>query len=387
MSVTIFMNLEINGNNFVIKKFNRSDLNNKLIHQWKELELRSFEGNAYLSPHFILPAIKYLTPSKEIYFIFIYLVADYKDILTGFGVFEYSYGTKQFPLPHLKSYLTIHSYLSGLLIDSEFVDSTLAAFFEYTRKFPKFCCGIEFIKRPGQTDLAKRIDLVAAQISVPWHQYNHHKRAILIPKNMSQETIDTLFSKRKKKNLRHCRNQLTKIGEVQWHYIPGDRVDNGCIDRFLQLENMGWKCEKESSLLANPDYETFFREMVAGFSKNNQVFFTELLVDGRSIASTANLLSANSGFAFKIGWDTAFAAASPGILNEIEFIKEAAELLPQIEYIDSGAGEGSFIEKIWVDNYLLVSGFFLTKSHYKILIYIFDFFRNIKRFVNKLKYR
>ena len=377
------MNFEISGDKFEVKALNRSDLNSDLIHQWEGLERRSIEGNAYLSPHFILPAIKYLTQSKEIYFIAIFLVTENKKKLTGLGVFEYCYGSRQFPLPHLKSFNSIHTYLSGLLIDAEFVDLTLTAFFKFIQKFPKSCCGIEFIKRPDQTALAKRIDFVAKHLCIRWYQYNHKKRAILIPKNMSQETIDTLFSKRKKKNLRHCKNVLMKMGDVEWNYIPGDKVDENCIDRFLQLENMGWKSEEGSSLLANSDYAMFFREMVAGFSKNNQVFFTELLVNGRSIASTVNLLSGNLGFAFKIGWDSEFAAASPGILNEIEFIKEVAALLPQIDYIDSGAEEGSFIEEIWSDHYSLLSGFFLTKSHYKIVIYVFNFARHIKRFFNK----
>jgi CelD/BcsL family acetyltransferase involved in cellulose biosynthesis len=303
--------------------------------------------------------------------------------LTGVGVFECCNGSKQFPLPHLKAYSSIHSYLSGLLIDQDFVDSTLRAFFMYVRKIRKYCYGVEFIKRTGDTVLANRMKIVASKLSIPWFQYNSKKRATLIPNKLTQEFIDGLFSSRMKKNMRYCRNVLSKNGDIDWRFISGSKVESNCVDRFLQLEHMGWKSSAGSSLLSNSNHEAFFREMVTGFAKNDHVFFTELTVSGCPIASTVNLLSAKAGFAFKIGWDPEFTAASPGVMNEVEFIKNAAELFPHLKYIDSGAEEGSFIEKLWTDHYSLLSGVFVTKSLAKPVVAFVDIYRRIKQQLNK----
>ena len=124
---------------------------------------------------------------------------------------------------------------------------------------------------------------------------------------------------------------------------------------------MGWKAEEKTSLLRRRQ-DQFFREMIDGFARHGRAFFTELTLGNKVIASTSNLISGNAGFAFKIGWDTGLARMSPGILNEAEFIRNVPDLFPDLEYIDSGAEEGSFIENLWSDRQTLVSGFYATKK-------------------------
>jgi CelD/BcsL family acetyltransferase involved in cellulose biosynthesis len=373
------MQLNINGQKFEVITLRQHQLNDSLIQQWSDLEQRSVDGNAYLSPYFILPSIKYLTPNTEIIFVFVTYVTGNTSTLTGVGVFEYWRGTKRLPLPHFKTYRSPHSYLSGLLVDEKFVDSTLSAFFAFLGKSGRFSCGVEFINRTEDTMLAKRIAAVALRLNIPWRQYNEIKRAILTPGKLSGDYINSQLSNKTKKTLRYASNLLEKSGEVSWSVVGEHRVDTTCIDNFLRLEHMGWKGENGTSLLSNPAEESFFREMVNGFAQHGRVFFTELKVNGRTVASTVNLISSNIGFAFKIGWDPEFAAASPGTLNEVEFIKNAAALYPHLEYIDSGAEEGSFIEKLWVDRYALVSGFYATKPFVVPIIACYNYFRRIKQ--------
>lgn len=373
------MIVTIKEDQFEVAALNRTELTSDLIRQWEELEARSIEGNAYLSPHFILPAIKHLTPNAAVIFLFITRINGNTKIMTGAGVFEYVQGSRQFPLPHLRAYHCIHSYLSGLLVDEAFVDSTLAAFFMFVRKYKRYCCGVEFHKRTGDTTLAGRMDLSASQLAIPWYQYDSRKRVILVPNKLSGDTVDKMLSSNMKKKLRYGRNVLSKHGEIHWNVIKGHDVDKGCVDRFLKLEHMGWKGENGTSLLSTKDGEAFFHDMIAGFSKQGHALFTELTVNNRTISSTSNMLSAKTGFAFKIGWDPEFAAASPGILNEVEFVKIAADLFPHIEYLDSGAEEGSYIGKLWTDSYSIISGYFVTKPAAKPVAALIDFVRRMKQ--------
>jgi hypothetical protein len=147
----------------------------------------------------------------------------------------------------------------------------------------------------------------------------------------------------------------------------------------LELEHTGWKKAKNSSLLSHAKDEAFFREMMNGFAQSDRAFFTELSMNGKVIASTSNLISGVAGFAFKIGWDEAFSKLGPGILNEVEFMKYFPELLPKIRYVDSGAENGSFIEKLWPDQISLVSGFYLSNPRMKPLFQGIDFIRKVKR--------
>jgi hypothetical protein len=379
------MILVIEGKKFKVDVLNRGELNNSLIQQWTDLEQRSVEGNAYLSPHFILPSIKYLTPNTEVIFVFITYVTGNTSVLTGVGIFEYCRWTKRLPLPHFKAYRTPHSYLSGLLVDEEFMDLTLSAFFAFFSKFKKYSCGVEFINRTEDTRLAKRFQIAASRERVVFHEYYSKQRAILLPQKLNSDYLQGVLSKKIKKTLRYNHNILSKSGEIRWNVLTGQQIVTSCVDRFLNLEHMGWKGEEGTSLLSNSNEEAFFREMISGFAQNGRAFFTELAVNGQVIASTVNLISSKIGYAFKIGWDTGFAQASPGILNEVEFIKNAAELFPHLEYIDSGAEEGSFIEKLWLDRYPLVSGFYATNALTKWVLTGIDYARRVKCRLNLSK--
>jgi CelD/BcsL family acetyltransferase involved in cellulose biosynthesis len=95
--------------------------------------------------------------------------------------------------------------------------------------------------------------------------------------------------------------------------------------------------------------------MISGFASEGRALFTELTFDGRAIASTCNFTAGNVGFAFKIGWDPEFKAFSPGLLNEVEFMRRAGTEFPDLTYFDSGASADSFINNLWLERQNLPS--------------------------------
>ena len=97
------------------KYFRYEDVDDDLVESWKNLGLRSREDNAYLSPDFVLPAIKYLADDSRVYITAAYREED--SSLCGIGVFTYRFGTIDFPLPHFESFKSTHSYLTGVLLE------------------------------------------------------------------------------------------------------------------------------------------------------------------------------------------------------------------------------------------------------------------------------
>lgn len=368
---------------FNIMALSYEELDESLIQQWAELEERAIESNAYLSPYFILPAVKHLTPQVEPIFIFVKGGPSHDEKLLGVGVFEFSRGTLGMPLPHLKAYTCPHSYLTGLLIDREFVEPTIRAFFHFFCKSKSNWYGIEFNNRYGDTKLAQQFDVIAERFRVSWHEYGGKKRSVLRPKDSGDAYLENILSSISRKSLRRNMRLLREAGQVRWRIIRGQQIGPGDIDNFLKLENMGWKGEGNYSLRSKPNNEAFFCEMIESFARNGRAFFMELSVDDKVIAMVSNLVSGRAGFTFKVGWDTSFAKMSPGILNEIEFIKNAPELFPNLEYIDSGAEEGSYIDKLWVEQRLLISGFYITNILAKPMLLVKRFIRRIIGSVDK----
>ena len=98
---------------------------------WSDLEARALEANAYLSPHFVLPALRHLEPTAPIVIVLVERGHQRAGELMGVGVFRLCPPTPRFPLRHLVAYRSCHSYLSGLLVDHREAAAVVQTFFDF----------------------------------------------------------------------------------------------------------------------------------------------------------------------------------------------------------------------------------------------------------------
>ncbi len=367
---------------FRVRMARFSELDEATISDWKDLENRALESNAYLSPRFVIPAVRHLCGPKEaseILFVLVERGNGRASGLSGAGVFRRSPGTTSLPFPHLKAYLSPHSYLTGLLIDRDEAVGVARAFFRFFRGGSGSWRGVEFMHRASEGAQARLLAEVAGEFGANWHGSESIRRAILVPGDGGEKYLRVRITPHRAKMIRQLRRRLEERGEVRWRATFGPDLGKDRIDRFLELEHMGWKGEMGTSLLSGASHEAFFREMAESFRADGRLFMAELLLDDRVIASTANLISGDAGFAFKIGWHTDFSKFSPGILNEVEFIRRAPELCGKLSYIDSGAEDGSFIDRLWGESRGLASGVFATTASGRGMLRGVEFVRSVKR--------
>lgn len=338
------------------------ELDPPALEAWKELEHRALEPNAYLSPHFLLPAIRHHGGGQASSVLQIERMEGATPTLVGLGVFRLTASSTRFPLPHLSAFHSPHSYLSGLLVDRRDAQQSVAAFLDYVCRSGQPWHGVEFICRPADGPLAGLLDAGMRARGLRWCAYSNHRRAALAPAAGGDHYVDAQLSSSRRKDLRRRRRRLEALGEVYWRTLRGAEVDDTCIERFLALEHLGWKREHGTSLRSSHHDTAFFREMVRNFARDDRAVFSELWVGERIIASTSNFISGRAGFAFKLGWDPDYAAMSPGLLNEIELVRRAPAVFAGLDHLDSGAGEESFMNELWSDRRRITSGAIATTA-------------------------
>ena len=331
---------------FCVRAVRPNDLAPSIIAAWAELEARAVEPNAYLSPYFVLPAVRYLDPKAQVMVFLIERIGAGSSDLVGLGVFRHVVASRHLPLPHLTTYQSRHSFLSGLLLDRDVAQQAIGALFDHFRTRSWSWHGIEFSDAWADGPLADLLTQVAGERKFTRSDRWPAERAVLVPTSSNVNDIDTALGSRAK-DLKRCMRRLQEQGEVRWtaHRLNG--VPASSVEAFLDLEDRGWKGQAGTSLRTRPGDEAFFREMIAGFSGEGRALMTELSVDGVVISSTSNLISGRAGFAFKIGWDPAFMKMSAGVLNEVELMRYAATLCTDIDFFDSGAPPGSYINDLW----------------------------------------
>lgn len=367
---------------FRVRQVQFDELDSETVNSWESLEDRALESNAFLSPRFVIPAMRHLGKPEELrqtMFVFVEKANGGSADLVGAGVFVRASGNRSFPLPHLRAFRSLHSYLSGILVDRDEAEGAIRAFFQFFCDKKATWHGVEFEHRPVDGFQAELISGVAEEFGTLWTEQERIYRAIFAPSEGGEAYIRSQFPHGRIKDLRRMRRRLEEQGDVHWRALFGNEVDEQSVERFLEIEHMGWKGENGTSLRSRPSHEAFFREMVGGFREKEGLFFTEMYLNNAVIASTSNLISGGTGFAFKIGWNPTYAKMGPGLLNEVEFIQRAPELCGSLSYIDSGALEGSFIDQFWVGRRALASGVFGTTFLGRKVLWGLAQMRRIKR--------
>jgi CelD/BcsL family acetyltransferase involved in cellulose biosynthesis len=185
------------------------------------------------------------------------------------------------------------------------------------------------------------------------------QRAVIPVDQVPDDCLGTLYSKSRRKTLKRNRRRLESYGSVEFRLHRPEPGDSRAVEEFLRLESLGWKGDQGTAMATDANHARFCRELVTGFAARGQVIFGELTVDDRPVASTLNLLSGESLFAFKIGWDPEFAECSPGTLSELNLLEHCHEV-PGLNQIDSCAKPGSYVENVWPWRRKLTTGVFTT---------------------------
>lgn len=155
------------------------------------------------------------------------------------------------------------------------------------------------------------------------------------------------FNSNMKNNLRRWEARLRSYGEVTSVQLkPGDDVDVWTHD-FMRLEASGWKGRAGSALACREDDRRFVREVFAEAFRRGRLRITGLDLDGRPLARHCMVDAGEGAFTFKIAYDETYERCSPGILAEVDNVRQFIER-PGPRWIDSNtARESTSYARVW----------------------------------------
>jgi hypothetical protein len=319
---------------------------------WITLEAEALQPNAYMSPHFALPALRHVDRAPRTRIMFVERVGAGAEQLVGVAVVRSSFAGRLLPVPH-QIYQSRHSYLGMPLLHREFAAEAAEALFDELLRGRWRAAGWALRNVDPAGPLLVALGEACRRRGLALQTAQERQRATLIPSRAGPDICRML---RKHKELERCRRRLAAQGEYRW-LMHREGVNEEIVESFLRLEHAGWKGRLGKSLRSRPADEAFFRETVAAFAREGRAWFTEVRLNGQTIASTSNFVSGHAGFAFKIGWDEAFRKYCVGMLNDAELVDQAPEVCGDLAYIDSGSSPGSYVEKLWPHRRRLVTAF------------------------------
>jgi hypothetical protein len=225
----------------------------------------------------------------------ILLVHDISDRLVAIGAFERVLGTRVFPFPHLVSFMTEHSFSSGLMIRSDCKFEAMDALIDVLTDWYSPLGGIEIPKAYALSDTVSCLSKAAQNTYRAADLASTYTRPALRIKNRSEQELKAMIGSKRVSDIARNRRKLNALGqgEVSWRFFSGN-ISDRVVQTFLDIENTGWKKEERTALANTDEGIEFFEQLVSRFAKSNRVLFTELCLGNRVIASSRSTMNSKS---------------------------------------------------------------------------------------------
>jgi hypothetical protein len=185
----------------------------------------------------------------------------------------------------------------------------------------------------------------ASAAGLPWMVTDAYARALLLRDRDPRER----FNSNMKNNLRRWQARLAAAGALRPRRLaPGDDLEAWSAE-FMQLEASGWKGRAGSALACRADDRRFVAAIFGEAHRRGRLLITGLDLDGRPLARHIMLTAGEGAVSFKLAYDEAHASCSPGILAEVDNVRQFMET-PGLRWIDSNtARESTGYWRVWKD--------------------------------------
>jgi CelD/BcsL family acetyltransferase involved in cellulose biosynthesis len=190
---------------------------------------------------------------------------------------------------------------------------------------------------------------VVARMGLDYAVESCWSRAWFRPDRDAEAYISALGNAHHRKEWRRLERRLGDRGEVAYDVLDAQGDVAAWLDDFAELEAAGWKGRQGTAFSSNPEHLAWLREVGAEAFARRRLMMLALRVDGVPVAIKLNLLAEDGGYAFKIAYDEGLEKFSPGVLLELENIRQLHEPGP-FAWMDSLASpRHSLAERVWSD--------------------------------------
>lgn len=232
-----------------------------------------------------------------------------------------------------------YAFVSNPVIDPDFVDAVMPAFFDAIERAPALPNVLRFKALDGGAPTYAAIRAALAARLGQTLMLAEAERPYVTQDFGVKHTGAT------RKKLRQDFNRLAAEGAVEVANSRALDDVHAAFEIFLNLEAAGWKGSRGTALLSHAKDAAFARRLIGDLAARGCASVALLRVDGKPIAAQVMLYCGTMAYTWKTGYDAAFARFSPGAL----LIDKVTELLlaSGVTAIESCSPPGGFMAQLW----------------------------------------
>jgi CelD/BcsL family acetyltransferase involved in cellulose biosynthesis len=233
-----------------------------------------------------------------------------------------------------------YAFLSTPVIDPQFSDEVIAAFFEAIAKNPEL---------PNVVNL-QSLQADSSAYEATSKALRSRGGELLILSKQDRPFVTREFGVKRsgstRKKLRQDWKRLSAQGTAD---VMNDRTPaavRDAFEAFLAMEAGSWKGSRGTALLCDEKDAAFVRRLIGELAEQQLASVALLRVNGRAVAAQVLLYCGSTAYTWKTAFDAEYARFSPGALL-VDKVTEELFSMPGIDAIDSCAAEESFMAQLW----------------------------------------
>lgn len=327
---------------------------------WDRLADGALERSPSSEAWMLLPALRYLAPGENVKVLLVYANGHKQDRKVPMlcGVFPVQIAKRYRGLPICIVRLWNHRYsLSPTpLLHRDFAADCLRELFFWVRSEHPGATLIEFPELRAESQFFRILTEVLREEDGEHLVTDIHTRAFFRPRSTATGYLEgSLENAHHRKELKRQERRLGEMGRLAYRRVGADDDISAWIETFVGLEMQGWKGQQGTAFGNKDEDLMFLKEAVSAAASRGELMLLGLWLDDKPLALKLNFLCGEGGYTFKIAYDEAYSKYSPGMLLELENIRQAHDQ-PGLAWLDSLAlPDHPMVNRIWLDRAAIVS--------------------------------
>jgi CelD/BcsL family acetyltransferase involved in cellulose biosynthesis len=312
--------------------------------EWRELAARALEPNVFYEPAFALPAAKIFGCDAGA--LLVWSGTSPRKLLGFFParIEPRRYGLK---LPVLVGWTHTYAPLGTPLVEREAAEPVIAAWLAHLADNPELPGLLLLPLLPTDSPFATALDAIVRRAQMPVADFNTHQRAQLVPDDDRLFYVERTLGRHRHKELRRYVRRLGDVGALLFTTATEQEAVAAAIEDFFTLELRGWKGKAGTAAVLDDDVHGFITAAMVSLAAEGKVAINRIFIDGRAIAVTITLRSADTAWFWKIVYDEKFAQHSPGVVLTFAVTEDLVEDTTLIRTDSCATANHPMIDHIW----------------------------------------
>jgi len=279
---------------------------------WRQLATCAAEPNPFMEPDCLLPAARHQTFGEELEIAF----AEEGDRFYGCMPLRSVRSYLRFPYPFVTTQVRRTIECGTLLVDAERGAEGLATIFSALSS-RRSIAGSRVLVVPKVSCDGPVFDAIQVATRTAGLTYVVHdsmERAAL--KRRSDGDYERSFDRKRRESLRRVGRRFREEFGTEPRLVNQSN-DPEAVDRYLCLENSGYKRDIGVALATAVGEPELFRDLCRRFAAAGRLHILALMADEQTIAMDIWLSAGDTLFGFKMSYDEKYSRCGPGIQMQV----------------------------------------------------------------------